>query len=45
MADRAVRPTRIKTSHQPTVQQTNQIRDVFTDIHVHSCRLAGNTYN
>lgn len=25
MADRAVRATRLKTSHQPTVQQTNQL--------------------
>ena len=41
MADRAVRPTRIKTSHQPTVQQNKPIRDVSADIHVHSCRLAG----
>nr|DAU06079.1 MAG TPA: hypothetical protein [Caudoviricetes sp.] len=29
MADRAVRPTRLKTSHQPTVQQNKPIRDVF----------------
>nr|DAP14598.1 MAG TPA: hypothetical protein [Caudoviricetes sp.] len=41
MADRAFRATRLKTSHQPTVQQNKPIRDVFADIHVHHCRLAG----
>nr|DAZ40671.1 MAG TPA: urocanase [Caudoviricetes sp.] len=43
MADRAVRPTRIKTSHQPTVQE-NKPLGCFRGHPRSPCRLAG-THN
>nr|DAO24595.1 MAG TPA: hypothetical protein [Caudoviricetes sp.] len=42
MADRAIRPTRIKTSHQPTVQQKQTKSGMFSRTSTFTMSAGGN---